>query len=132
MRSSGVPEWPDPDRNGGFDKSKLRQLGYTKAQTTAAEQRCVQLLPAQQTVQQTQTRRANMLSFARCVRERGFPAFPDPTQQGQLTPEIIAAAGTDLRQPKLMSAGLACVSLTHGLLTPAAIERAVNGASPRG
>ena len=75
----------------------------------------------------TRTRIADALAFARCVRARGFPSFPDPTNQGQLTPQMVAAAGIDLHQPELLTAGLACVPVTHGLLTPAAIERAVNG-----
>ena len=70
---------------------------------------------------------AAALAFARCVRTRGFPNFPDPTNQGQLTPQMVTAAGIDLHQPALLRAGLACVPVTHGLLTRAAIERAVNG-----
>ena len=65
------------------------------------------------------------LAFARCMRARGFPNFPDPTAQGQLTPQMVTAAGIDLHQPALLHAGLACVSVTHGLLTAHDIERAV-------
>ncbi len=73
------------------------------------------------------TRLADMLAFARCVRARGFPSFPDPSNQGELTPEMVTAVGIDLHQPQLLRAGLACVPLTHGLLTRAAVERAVHG-----
>ena len=61
------------------------------------------------------------------MRARGFTSFPDPTNQGELTPQMVTAAGIDLNQPDLLRAGLACVPVTHGLLTRAAIERAVNG-----
>ena len=93
---------------------------------------CSHLLPnggsgPQETAQQTRTRIADALSFARCMRARGLPNFPDPTNQGLLTPQRVTAAGIDLHQPKLLRAGLACVPVTHGLLTRAAIERAVNG-----
>jgi hypothetical protein len=68
-----------------------------------------------------------MLAFARCVRGHGFPNFPDPARSGQLTPEMVTAAGINLHQPAVLKAGLACTSVTHGLLTRAAVERAVNG-----
>jgi hypothetical protein len=61
------------------------------------------------------------------MQRRGFANFPDPTAHGQLSPQMVTAAGIDLHQPQLLRAGLACVPVTHGLLTPAAIERAVNG-----
>ena len=40
---------------------------------------------------------------------------------------MVTAAGIDLHQPAVLGAGLACTSVTHGLLTRAAVERAVNG-----
>ena len=73
------------------------------------------------------TTQPGALAFARCMRARGFPGFPDPTNEGQLTPQIVTAAGIDLRQPRVVHAGLACLPVTHGLLTRAAIERAVDG-----
>ena len=84
-------------------------------------------LGPQEPAQPTRTRLADALAFARCMRARGFTSFPDPTNQGQLTPQMVTAAGIDLHQPELLTAGLACVPVTHGLLTRAAIERAVNG-----
>ena len=129
MRSHGLSTWPDPDSSGVFDKSKLRQLGYSEPRVRSIEMSaCSHFLPGPQgTAQQQHTRFAAMLSFANCMRARGFQAFPDPTSQGELTPQMVTAAGIDLHQPKLLNAGLACVPLTHGLLTRTAIERAVNG-----
>ncbi len=132
MRSHGVPSFPDPDSSGEIPKRQIERLGISESQMRAAESPCDHLLPnrglgPKETPRQTRTRLADALAFARCVRARGFPSFPDPTNQGQLTPEMITAAGIDLHQRKLLNAGLACVPVTHGLLTPAAIERAVNG-----
>jgi hypothetical protein len=132
MRAHGVPGFPDPDSTGEIPKRQIERLGISKSQMRAAEMPCDHLIASgglgpQQTPQQTRTRLADALAFARCVRARGFPSFPDPTNQGQLTPEMVTAAGIDLHQRKLLDAGLACVAVTHGLLTPAAIERAVNG-----
>lgn len=127
VRAHGLPNWPDPTRSGNFDKHQLERLGYSESRVRAAQAPCAHLLPPQETVQQRRVRLADALAFARCVRARGFPSFPDPTDQGELTSEMVTAAGIDLHQPQLLRAGLACVPVTHGLLTRAAIERAVNG-----
>ncbi len=131
MRSHGLSNWPAPTTSGHFDKATLVHLGYSDTRVRAVGSTCGHLLPAgpgpQETAQQTRTRVAYALSFARCMRARGFPSFPDPTAQGQLTPEMVTGAGIDLHQQALLQAGLACVPLTHGLLSRAAIERAVHG-----
>jgi hypothetical protein len=67
------------------------------------------------------------LAFAKCMRDHGFPGFPDPTAQGELTPEMVSAAGIDLHQRALLQAGLSCVPVSHGLITRAAVQRAVSG-----
>jgi hypothetical protein len=131
MHSHGVPNFPDPTSNGEIPKDKIAPLAGSP-QFQAAQSACQHVMPAsglgpQETAQQTRTRLADALAFARCMRARGFPSFPDPTNQGQLTPQMVTAAGIDLHQPGLLRAGLACVPVTHGLLTRAAIERAVNG-----
>jgi hypothetical protein len=132
LRSHGLPNWPDPNSSGVFDKSKIRQLGYSESRVRAIEDgACNHLLPnggsGGQTELALRQRTQAGLAFARCVRRRGFPNFPDPTSQGQLTPDMVTAAGIDLHQPALLTAGLACAPLTHGLITRAAVERAVNG-----
>lgn len=129
MRSHGMPSFPDPTSRDGIPKDKI-PVG--SPQFLVASSACTHLMPTnglgpQKTAQQTRTRFADALTFARCMRSRGFASFPDPTNQGQLTPEMVTAAGIDLHQPRLLSAGLACVPASRGLLTRAAIERAVNG-----
>ena len=133
FRSHGVPNFPDPPRPGArAPKPTAQQLGVTDSQFQAAANTCRRLISnagsgPQETAQQTRTRVVDALSFARCVRARGFPSFPDPTNQGQLTPQMVTAAGIDLHQPSVLSAGLACLPASHGLLTRASIERAING-----
>jgi hypothetical protein len=132
MRSNGVPNFPDPNSAGEISKARVIAAVVGNPRSPAAQRACRRLLPESglgppQTAVTTRTRLADMLAFARCVRAHGFPSFPDPTSQGQLTPEMVTAAGIDLHQPKVLRVGLACVSVTHGLLTRAAIERAVNG-----
>ncbi len=129
MRSHGVPNFPDPTGSAGIPKDKIPVGSPQFLQAASA---CHHLMPAsglgpETTPPQTGTRRADALSFANCMRDRGFPNFPDPTVHGQLTPQMVTAAGIDLHQPALLRAGLACAPVTHGLITRAAVERAVNG-----
>jgi hypothetical protein len=129
MRSHGVPNFPDPSSSNGIPKDKI-PVG--SPQFLTASSACMHLMPTsglgpQDAAQPTRTRVADALAFARCMRRHGFASFPDPTNQEQLTPEMVTAAGIDLHQPRLLRAALACVPVSHGLLTRAAIERAVNG-----
>jgi hypothetical protein len=130
MRSHGVPNFPAPDSSGGIPKNDVAPL-VGSPQFQVAQSACQRLMPrgglGPQQVQQTPTRLADALSFARCMRGHGFPTFPDPTSHGELTPQMVTAAGIDLHQPNVLSAGLACVPASRGLLTRAAIERAVHG-----
>jgi hypothetical protein len=81
MRSHGIPNWPDPQSNGGFDKSKLRALGVNPAQIRAIEERSCnydfQNGSQAQTI--TPAEQAEYLRAAACMRSHGFPGFPDPT-----------------------------------------------------
>jgi hypothetical protein len=131
MHSHGVPNFPDPDSSGAIPKDKIIALGDSP-QLRAAERACLHVMPAsglgpETAAIPTRTRLADALSFARCMRAHGFPSFPDPTSQGQLTPPMVTATGIDLHQPKALRVALACVPASHGLLTAGAIERAVHG-----
>ena len=81
MRAHGVPNWPDPDSTGHFDKSKLRQLNLTVSRARALEEGpCNNLLaasPAGPTI--TLADRAAYLRAAACMRSHGVSGFPDPT-----------------------------------------------------
>jgi hypothetical protein len=131
MHSHGVPNFPDPTSSGEIPKDKIVPL-VGSPQFQVAQSACHHVMPAsglgpQEPALPTRTRLADALAFARCVRARGFPGFRDPTNEGELSPQMVTAAGIDLHQPALLRTGLACVRVTHGLLTRAAIERAVNG-----
>lgn len=131
MHSHRVPNFPDPDNSGAIPKDKIIALD-DGPQFKAAENACQHVMPASglgagSTPQQTRTRLADALAFARCMRDHGFPKFPDPSARGELTPQMVTAAGIDLHQQVLLHAGLSCAPVTHGLITRAAVERAVNG-----
>lgn len=131
MRSHGVSNFPDPIPGEGIPKDKLLRL-FGSPQFSIASNACQHVMPAgglgpQTAATPTRVRLAAALAFARCMRVRGFRTFPDPTRQGELTPQMVTAAGLDLHQPAVLQAGLACAPVTHGLITRAAVQRAVNG-----
>jgi hypothetical protein len=135
MRNNGVSNFPDPKvHQNGNKVSVMIHMTPAIANSPAfqsAQKACAHFMPGgsanQPTAATVQRQRQYALAFAQCMRSHGFPNFPDPTAQGQLNPEMVTAAGINLHQPALLHAGLACVPVTHGLLTPADIERAVNG-----
>lgn len=75
----------------------------------------------------TRAHQAAFMAFARCIRSQGFPSFPDPSTNGQITHEMVANAGIKLDQPAVLQAGDACVGVTHGFITKAIVARFVAG-----
>ena len=133
MRAHGLPGWPDPTSSGVFDKSTLRQLGYSKSQVMAVEARaCNNLLPTNgeplQTAQARRIRLADALSFARCMRSHGVRQFPDPDAQGNLSVEMVKAQGIDVRSPAVLHTVQECLPASHGALTAAKVREALREA----
>lgn len=98
-----------------------------------AQRACAHILPnptSGPTQAQMHAREEAILAFAGCMRRHGFPRFPDPTRQGQLTPEMLSRAGIDLQQPAIRTAAYACLPVTHGIVTRADVNQAT--ASPSG
>jgi hypothetical protein len=131
MRSHGVPGFPDPTtRSFKFalaPSSGNQRLPSFRSAVTACQHLLPEGGPSSDTPAQRQARLAAALAFARCVRGRGFPNFPDPTSSGELSPQMVTQAGIDIHQPATIHAADACVGVTHGFLTRADIARAVNG-----
>jgi hypothetical protein len=125
MRSHGVPNFPDPTSPKEFKLDIASSEGSPAFQS--AKTACDHALqgggPPSQSTAQRQAQTVAGLAFARCLRSHGFPNFPDPTSSGQITHEMLANAGIDPRQPAVLQAADACVSVTHGLLTKAAVAR---------
>ena len=129
LRAHGFADWPDPLPGGGFDKSKLRALGYAKSQVRgvmagACKNFVPNAGPPQLSVQQ---KVADGLSFARCMRSHGVSHFPDPTAQGQLSVEMVKAQGIDVNSPRVLHVVQTCLPASHGGLTIAKINRALAG-----
>jgi hypothetical protein len=128
MRAHGVAGLVTPDP--AALKSELAPSSPHSPQFARALPTCSHLLPSgasPPTASQTRAQTAAALAFARCIRSHGFPSFPDPTTTGQLTHEMLAAAGINIHQPAVITAGDACAGVTHGFITKAKIARFVAG-----
>jgi hypothetical protein len=85
MRAHGVPRYPDPGSGNelasGLPKVSPQQLEVSSSQYQAARNDCAHLLPngGQMTQGQSQRDLNAMLRYARCMRSRGLPNWPDPS-----------------------------------------------------
>jgi hypothetical protein len=137
MRDHGLPSFPDPTMTD-HDGQQVAFLAVTipvdpSPAFKGAQKACRGILPtpsnisATQLAQQKHARELHILAFAECLRSHGIPDFPDPTSQGQLTAEMIDAAGIDLHAPAVLTAAKACIGTTDGAISAADVQRAVNG-----
>ncbi len=112
MRANGVTNFPDPSSSGIWPKSEV-ELAASNPRFQSATKACGHLLPdggpgvppSPAVVEQIQS---DMTKFARCMRSRGVPSWPDPTlDQGRAVfdPE---AAGIDTGSPRVSTAMHAC------------------------
>lgn len=109
MRSNGVPNFPDPSRQGGFGSSGSgSSIDHDSPQFIAANSACRHLLPsAGPTQAQNEQRAEQTLKFARCMRSHDISGFPDSMQitgQGDLNPD----------NPQFQAAQKACQALQPG------------------
>jgi hypothetical protein len=114
MRSHGVPDFPDPNSNGGFSGTSQQGGGSggldpNSPAFQSAQQTCRKLLPAGG--QQQQGNQSDMaLRFARCMRSHGITKFPDPVGGGiKLPPDV------DQSSPQFQAAQKDCQSIIAGL-----------------
>jgi hypothetical protein len=90
MRSHGIADFPDPTagpggQGGGFSISAGpgSNLDPNNPQFEAASRACHVLLPYGGTLPPpTAKELAEYTKFAACIRQHGFPNFPDPNSQG--------------------------------------------------
>lgn len=134
MRDHGVTNFPDPHitttPGGGSAVSQaVPQSAGDAPGFKEAQKACQGILPAPGTGGgfHGHPSKQAFLVFARCLRGHGITGFPDPNGQGQLTLEMIGAAGVDLKAPSFLTAAKACVGVTHGAIPLAAVARAING-----
>ena len=83
MRANGVPNFPDPSPGRGLIFN-LAGINPSAPAVAAAHAKCQHLLPVGgppgpgATTHPSAQTLAKLLALARCMRQHGVPAFPDP------------------------------------------------------
>jgi hypothetical protein len=122
VRSNGVPQFPDPDRQGNFNNTQIEALQNNNSQADNAIHQCRSVLPNAGTgltveqIQQIQQQNLhNAVKAAHCMRAHGITNFPDPggTEQAsgvnwQPVISAIQAGGLSLNTPSYEAAFMAC------------------------
>jgi hypothetical protein len=79
MRSHGIPNFPDPNNQGGID---FNATGVNAATMQAAQRACGSLRGGGSANGSAPQNLAKELKFAKCMRSHGVTAFPDPNSNG--------------------------------------------------
>jgi hypothetical protein len=132
IRSHGVPSFPDPQVTTSPGSTSVRQMVPASVgdspQFRAAQHACRGLMPGPGARPDNGgPGPAVLLAFTRCLRGHGLAGFPDPNRDGRITPQMISAAGINLRAPAFVSAARACIGVTRGAITAADVLAAANG-----
>jgi hypothetical protein len=107
VRANGVPNFPDPDRNGALDLD-LGKLGVTRAKLEAADRKCRQYLPDGGRPQKIDPAKLALArQYSQCMRENGVPKFPDPDAYGGIALDP-GKLGTDPIGATMKAAEKAC------------------------
>jgi hypothetical protein len=116
MRQHGVPNFPDPLPNGGFEISSDVTgggNGQVSPQYAAAVNACASLLPSgSPSAQQQQKTLSELLKVSACMRTHGFKTFPDPTVSNEGT--YLHIVGFDRNSPQFQSAWATCTQAARG------------------
>lgn len=83
MRDQGLSWFPDPGEDGGLQVSVPE--GTDQATVDKAEEACKQYDPSQDGSGQFSPEDVNKVrQMAQCVRDKGFPNYPDPDSNGAI------------------------------------------------
>jgi hypothetical protein len=129
MRSHGIADFPDPTpgpngQGGGFHirGGPGSDLDPDNPRYEAANRACQALLPYGGALPApTASQLAEYTKFAACIRQHGFPSFPDPNGQG-----VFVLHNFDLSSPQFQSAQQTCSSVAH-LSGPMRVEATNSG-----
>ncbi|MFC0114652.1 hypothetical protein [Kibdelosporangium aridum] len=107
MRDNGVPEFPDPQINEGGGMGLSLPEGVDKQKLEAAEAKCKQFMPNGGEPQKASPEMVEAArKMAQCMRDNGYPDFPDPDENGGIA--IKGGAGMDPKDPKFQEAHKKC------------------------
>jgi hypothetical protein len=133
IRAHGVPAFPDPQvattpGSVGIHQAVPAAAGLSPA-FQAAQKACRGILPAANNGGRSDhgPSKQVLLAFARCLRARGITGFPDPNASGELSQEMISAAGVDIHTQSFFNAAKTCVPVTHGAITVAEVAALTSG-----
>jgi hypothetical protein len=110
VRSHGIPNFPDPDSTGHFNKDTLRALGVSDSRLRAAEDPCQNLLPAGPPPL-TAAQQQDYLRAAACMRSHGITVFPDPVFSAGTVHFPEPPAGFNTSSPQFIQAERVCKRL---------------------
>jgi hypothetical protein len=133
MRAHGVTNFPDPKVSATATQTRITQVAPRSLVKSpafkSANKACAALAPGPGgggSSGHGGPGKQALLAFARCLRAHGLTTFPDPNAQGQITSEMITAAGIDLHAPGILTAARGCIGVTHGAITLAMVVGAIN------
>jgi hypothetical protein len=116
MREHGIFDFPDPQTGGdtAIQAEPGSDLDKRNPEFKAANEACSSLLPPPPSNENQQQEFADMLAYAKCMREHGITDFPDPQPGGGL--DISASQGSDLdpNNPRFQAANKACGGPSDG------------------
>jgi hypothetical protein len=110
MREHGISDFPDPQPGGGIaiQARPGSDLDPDNPQFKAADDACKSLLPPPPSNQDQEQEFADMLAYAKCMREHGFPSFPDPKPGEGIDLDVGEHPELDPDNPRFQAANKAC------------------------
>jgi hypothetical protein len=114
MRARGISDFPDPSPQGGLSGSALSTLETQSPTFSSAQSTCQTLEPhggppPGSGINEEQLQQ--MIAKARCIRQHGFPTFPDPDSSGDNIGRGTSPVGWNPYAPAAMGARKACATV---------------------
>jgi hypothetical protein len=107
MRSSGVPDFPDPKFGDDGEMQLSVPEGADKSKVAAAQDKCEKYLPSGGEPEPVSPDvLEKMRDYAKCMRENGVPKFPDPDPNGGF--QIQGGPGLDPQSSEFKAADEKC------------------------
>ncbi|GAA2141013.1 hypothetical protein [Glycomyces algeriensis] len=112
MRENGIPDFPDPERNGenGVGLSLPEGIDPEDEDFKAAEEACEDLMPGPGEGETLDPEIYEaLLDYSECMRENGIAEFPDPQPNGGIM--MNGEQGFDPQSDEFQAADEACAEL---------------------
>jgi len=136
MRSHGVPNFPDPNGQGGISITSANGIDPNSPQFQSAQTACQKLMPKGAAPSPAEQAQAQALKYSACMRSHGEPNFPDTQFHagGGISLKVTAGSGVSPNSPQFQAAQKACHNDLPGLPTTASGKPGTtsSGALPSG